>query len=52
MFLSRLSKTSEDAMAGDLEKVFKNNLFTWQEEFSDGVDAKNYAMVTYEGEQT
>ena len=52
VFLSRLSKTSEDAMAGDLEKVFKNNLFTWQEEFSDGVDAKNYAMVTYEGEQT
>ena len=52
VFLSRLSKTSEDAMAGDLEQVFKNNPFTWQEKFSDGVDAKNYAMVTYEGEQT
>ena len=51
VFLSRLSKT-DDAMAGVLDQVFEKNLFTWQEEFSDGVDAKNYAMVTYEGEQT
>jgi len=52
VFVSRLCKTTDDAMAGDLNQKFEKNTFTWQEEFSDGVEAKNYAMVTYEGEQT
>ena len=52
VFLSRLCKTSDDAMAGDLNQKFEKNLFTWQEKFSNGVETKNYAMVTYGGDQT
>ena len=52
VFVSRLCKTTDDAMAGDLNQKFEKSLFTWQDEFPNGVETKNYAMVTYGGDQT
>ena len=52
VFVSRLCKTSDDAMAGDLNQKFETNKFTWPEGFSDEVETKNYAMVAYNGDQT
>lgn len=52
VFVSRLCKTSDDAMAGDLNQKFETNKFTWPEGFSNEVETKNYAMVAYNGDQT
>ena len=52
VFLSMLHKMSDDAVSGEPTESFKKNSFTWHEDFSDGVEVKKYAMVTYPGEET
>ena len=51
-FLGRSWKTSDEAMSGEPNEEFKNNPFTWREDFPEDSEVVNYAMVAFSGEET